>query len=740
MRDRNALIQRMNELADTKSVHNSNTNPRTIGTLVDYKRSGDGVAYGIIKENHHYYIKKGSVRTNLNESDFVYIGGLENITNYQYKSFADADKNRNMLLNTINESLTYSLSKKKINENEIDDKISNTEEKMSNLENSTNNDAEAEIAAGFESEPENNEPIGDETPSTEEMPATEEPSTEDSGDTSDIDIDSIDLGNTEDNPQEEPETNDTGDTSSDETPDIDSIDTNVDDNTDDNAGDYTDDPLKEIEKSIGKLTNKIRKAEITPEQTKVFVNSFLASFKDKFPDVEIEDRKDMANRILKVVPDEDVESLSDTVSNDEEVNECNSKFIQYAESMGYDSANALMEDEEGVTNLISGFANNEEPNDNDDDELNTIAMIIKVVNPEILNKLKTDYGHDEYAEKLQPYVDQMNEGSEDDNIQKIDELFGGLKALGQKAKEVGQGAVDKAKDFGQNAVNKAKEFGQGVVDKGKEIGKEISQTYHSGEVAGEIKKLESLASNLGQQVQALNTRLEKAGKSPINPSKIISVLSNQMRGSGNINIKNSKIGTNLAEVDDPTNTEVSDEDTLTSTDNFIKSDSESMGIGASRNPAPTTVTIAGANGTSIDVELNEALRQIKNFVNEAKKPSTGLTNKEKSNIVKKAKKGEDLGEKGKDFEKVEKAAKKSGATNPEKVAAAAMWKNAAKDKQISESEQKLRNYIRTRLNEITGISKPKLNENAKSDKLKKLDSMIDEQFENYKNKFKNKLK
>lgn len=732
MRDRNAMIQRMNELADTKSVHNSNTNPRTIGTLIDYKRSGDNVAYGIIKENHNYYIKKGGIRTNLNESDFVYIGGLENITNYQYKTFADADKNRNMLLNTINESLVYSQSKKKINENEIDDKISNTEEKMTDLEASTSNNADAEIAAGFDSEPMGDEPTGDEK-SVNDMPPVgddETPTTDGGPDTSDINIDDINLDGAEGGTEEAP----VDDTDTEEMP--------VDDTA--NTGDYVDDPLKEIEKSIGKLANKVRKAEITPEQTKVFVNSFLASFKDKFPDVEIEDRKEMANRILKVVPDEDVESLSDTIPNDE-VAESNNKFVQYAESMGYDSANALMEDEEGVTNLISGYANNEiegEEGDNDDD-LNTIAMIVKIVNPEILNKLKTDYGHDEYADKLQPFVDQMNESSEEDNIQKIDELFGGLKALGQKAKEVGQGAVNKAKDFGQNAVNKAKDFGQGVVDKGKEIGKEISQTYHSGEVAGEIKKLESLATSLGQQVQSLNTRLEKAGKSPINPTQIISVLSNQMRGSGNVNLKNSKIGANLSEIDDPVKTEVSDEDTLTSdnsNDSFIAPDSQSMGVGGLRNPAPTMVTIEGANGTSIDVELNEAVKQLKNIITEMKKTSTGLTNKEKSNIVKKTKKGEDIGKPGKDFEKVEKVAKKSGVSDPEKVAATAMWKNTAKNKNMNESEQKLRKYIRTRLNEIAGITKPILNENAKSDKLKKLDKMIDEQFENYKVKFKNKLK
>ena len=61
-----------------------------------------------------------------------------------------------------------------------------------------------------------------------------------------------------------------------------------------------------------------------------------------------------------------------------------------------------------------------------------------------------------------------------------------------------------------------------------------------------------------------------------------------------------------------------------------------------------------------------------------KKPSAGLTKKQKSAIAKKARKGGDVGKKGKGFAKVEKAAKKSGARNPKAVAAAAMWKAAAK--------------------------------------------------------------
>jgi sialic acid synthase SpsE len=61
-------------------------------------------------------------------------------------------------------------------------------------------------------------------------------------------------------------------------------------------------------------------------------------------------------------------------------------------------------------------------------------------------------------------------------------------------------------------------------------------------------------------------------------------------------------------------------------------------------------------------------------MNEAKKPSAGLSKEKKSDIVKKAKAGKDIGKKGKGFEKIEKAA--GGGEKGKKIAAAAMWKNA----------------------------------------------------------------
>jgi hypothetical protein len=71
------------------------------------------------------------------------------------------------------------------------------------------------------------------------------------------------------------------------------------------------------------------------------------------------------------------------------------------------------------------------------------------------------------------------------------------------------------------------------------------------------------------------------------------------------------------------------------------------------------------------------------------KPSAGLSKEKKSEVVKKAKKGGDIGKKGKGFEKLaDKAAKEYGSKEKgEKVAAAAMWKN------LNREQKEVNNWV-----------------------------------------------
>lgn len=119
-----------------------------------------------------------------------------------------------------------------------------------------------------------------------------------------------------------------------------------------------------------------------------------------------------------------------TASNDVAEGKCSEcgSFAQYAESRGYGSAEALMEcGDEELGNVVNGYANAHNDGMNDGD-MENVAMVIKIINPEILDQLKGDYGHEEYAEKLSPIVTGMNEYAEEDGMAKLNELFGGVNA------------------------------------------------------------------------------------------------------------------------------------------------------------------------------------------------------------------------------------------------------------------------------------------------------------------------
>ena len=81
-------------------------------------------------------------------------------------------------------------------------------------------------------------------------------------------------------------------------------------------------------------------------------------------------------------------------------------------------------------------------------------------------------------------------------------------------------------------------------------------------------------------------------------------------------------------------------------------------------------------------ELEDQLAEMENpgKGKKKKKPSAGMTKKEKSAVSKKAHAGGDIGKPGKGFEKVAKSAEKQYGSKEagQRVAAAAMWKNAAK--------------------------------------------------------------
>jgi len=78
-------------------------------------------------------------------------------------------------------------------------------------------------------------------------------------------------------------------------------------------------------------------------------------------------------------------------------------------------------------------------------------------------------------------------------------------------------------------------------------------------------------------------------------------------------------------------------------------------------------------GNNVIKNVKLVAKVIKPEMREAKKPSAGLSKDKKSDVVKKAQAGKDIGKKGKGFEKIAQAA--GGGEKGKKIAAAAMWKN-----------------------------------------------------------------
>ena len=804
-----AYFERLKNLAEVNKTSLKESQVRNLGSLIDYKRAADGVAYGIVKENHNYYLKKAGTKQDPDVSDFAYIGGLGNITNFKYKSLAEADKQRNMVFHTINEATSLrpdkNGSKKKLNEDVASDEIDKAAEKVGDLDAATDVEAEpaldtdgnAEMAAGLDAK----DPVS--TPAEEPGPegGAELPPPE--GDTGGEELPPPEGGDElppEGNEEMPPEDDGTG-----------AEETGAE-NPEGTGAPEGEEPNSDIEKAVGKISNKIRKTEMEDAQVKSLVGSFLSSFKDKFRDIDIEDRKEMANKILKVVGQDEIDDLGDNVEqgdneagpeglpeDEQPCAECGG-FGEYANSRGYGSPESFMEcGDEEKANVISGYANAHGEGQNDGD-FKTVAIVIT---PEILEKLKGDYGHEDYANELTPYSSEMNEASEEDKMAQLNELWGGLgnafkkvggdigsgikkgaQAVGGGLKSAGQ-AVGGAVQKGAQAVGNVAKAG---AEKVGQYAQGVKQSYNQGEINPEVSKLEASAADLGKRIAALNKRVVGAGQQPLNVKSILATIQNQIGAGGQANLGKYR---SVAENTDPAYTTVQpsamiqeDDETdepetdSTETDSPEHEEGETpeeekaehelggdefetpevsgaMGgslplIGGSQNLGLSSIKPDGA-GVEIVVEpdktitlnMNEAKRQliktiaegVNKYMAEAK-PSAGLSSKVKGAVVKKAKKGENVGKGG--FDKVaNKAAKEYGSKEAgKKVAAAAMWKNVKKESTepqevMTESEQKLRKYVRIRLEEKAGLRKSKLNENTKSPVLKKLDSIIDEQFKLY---------
>ena len=72
---------------------------------IEYKaKAADGKYYGIIRENSKYFVKVATPGKEMIAEAYQYIGGITNKANYEYNSYANALKQFELKLGSINEA------------------------------------------------------------------------------------------------------------------------------------------------------------------------------------------------------------------------------------------------------------------------------------------------------------------------------------------------------------------------------------------------------------------------------------------------------------------------------------------------------------------------------------------------------------------------------------------------------------------------------------------------------------
>lgn len=689
---REAYYERLKNLANVNKTSIKESNIRNLGSLLDYKRASDGIAYGIIKENHHYYIKKAGIKQDPNVSDFAYIGGMGNITDYQYKSLAEADKQRNMLFNIIGEA-------KQLKPNKTKSKIVLTEGAKEEIDQAASKVPELDAATDVEkTAPEGGAEMA---AGIDAMPAGPDGTT-----------DPMATDDTEEKPE---------------------------------GGDEENGGGNELQKKAAEVAEEIKTTDVSEDDLKWVLKRIIDGFaptdadgnptgENKMAKIDSDTRDAVSKKITEVIPPEEIEKVSDSVPQEKpgagnlgpsglpegQCAECGS-IAEYMKSRGVETAEALMEcGEEEVTNLISGYANAHNDGQNDGDTDN-VALIIKIVNPEMLNTLKNDYGHDDYANKLEPIVNGMNECSQEEGIVKLNELFGGL---GQMAKDAWGGVKSGANAVGSAIGSAATAVGQGVGD----ASRAVQKSYHTGEVAGEIKKLEAIANNLGAQANALNVRLKKAGQPQVDLTSLITSLSNSIGKGNKANYATTKAaktaaGQNAVQEDiDPANVEVQP---VGQAIEEVKVP-EKKGKSLSAGKTPVKIMKEEDEPVGEEIENDEVnFDDIENNTDEIEDDTDEIEDDTDEKPFEKH--GDKPLSFGKDSQSLGLGSiKPDGAPTTIKIEP-----DKSVEITMNESELRLRKYIRERLEVKAGLRKSNLNESKKSLTLKKLDGVIDNQLKLY---------
>lgn len=351
------VIEQWKRLSNLTKINEKKDN-HIIPLLVKYEKGLDGKTYGIIKENNKYFLKVSSEnKTVLKESDFKFIGGLENKTLERFDSFTHADRRLYGKLSSIKESY----NNKYIEEDEeksIEDELIDDLDSIDNSEPKEKNDPvktePVDVAAKVE-------PTEQPVENSAEEPAT---------------------------PTNSIEPSKPDDTSS-ETP----VDSEPSEEGD------ADSAYSEIQSLLGKLSNEITKInDLSPAQTKNILNTVISSTKNGIEGLSDDEKENLTVRIKKDGKkiDEDLEEEIEIVSHnvvDEIPNEEPKENIESEDEFNFYKDN--------LQEIAKKIVNEEIKKINKSDALKN--DVFKLINENVNNTLNEDvYG--EVEKIIKPFT------------------------------------------------------------------------------------------------------------------------------------------------------------------------------------------------------------------------------------------------------------------------------------------------------------------------------------------------
>jgi hypothetical protein len=431
------FYKRLKELSGAKSSNNS---PSSLSnsTLIESTKADNGVTLGIIKENHNYFIKTSNSKADkLGADDFVYIGGIENKFKYQYSSLSEAIKNKNFYVSTLNESVKIKINPIAINESEnIGNAQSNADslkgDKAQSEANKNMHDNAKLIDSAKEmtklpkdkvilvSKESGETKVVDATKVStakpisvekqvkplkenfgkEESEISSDKPTMPAGDESEIDL-SLDAPSDAeiggDESSAEPEIDAAADALNDMG--VDAEEGGEEGMGDQEMGEESGGDIKDIQKLTGKVTQKIRNTEITPEMTKGLLKSFISSFKTKLSELDHEDRKEIANNILKDNDEED-DNVDNSIEGGDNESEIEEAINQHLAEMGIGEDENNEVADENAPKEFNEYIEDKGYDPNKIEEISLMEMV------GLMNSYTNECGENVDGEGMSNYVNQ----------------------------------------------------------------------------------------------------------------------------------------------------------------------------------------------------------------------------------------------------------------------------------------------------------------------------------------------